>query len=101
VGITRTAPLGGGFGRLTQQCRDVARLGLAQVRIDALLGQRLFIVLDVLGNTGIEHANADIEQLGLGNVDDRLLGLDFRNGLGLAGDAPGERQRRREDACRK
>ena len=90
------APLRRAFERLAQQRRDVARFGLAQVGIDALLGQRLFVVLDVLRNARIEDADADVEQLGLGNVHRGLLGLDLRNGLGFAGDATGERERRRE-----
>ena len=39
------APLRGFFERRAQQRRHVARLGLAQIRIDALLGERLVVVL--------------------------------------------------------
>ena len=90
------APLRRGLERLAQQRRDVARLGLAQVGIDALLGERFVVVLDVLRDARVEDANADVEQLVLGDVHRGLLGGDLRNGLGFAGDAAGEQQRRRE-----
>ena len=78
------APLRGLFERRAQQRRHVTRFGLAQVGVDALLGERLVVVFDVLGDAGVEHANADVEQFGLGDVHRGLLGRDLRDGLDFA-----------------
>ena len=87
------APLRGLFERGAQQRRHVARLGLAQIRIDALLGERFVVAFEILGNARVEYANADVEQFGLRDVHRGLLGRDLRDWLDLGGDAAREQHR--------
>ena len=98
--MTRTAPHCAVSSSVARSSvGHVARFGLAQVGIDAFLGESFVVVFDVLRNARIEHANADVEQLGLGNVHRGLLGRDLRDRLGLAGDAAREQHRHRQ--CRR
>ena len=58
------APLAGALQRVADQHRDVARLGLAHVREDAVL----FLLLLVLRHVRVEQPHADVEQLVLGDL---------------------------------
>jgi hypothetical protein len=90
AGSTRTWPhWTGAFERIAQHDRHVARLRLAHIREHALL----LLLFRALRNVRIEHADADVEQLGLGHLDGCLGRRDaFHRSLVLH-DATAEQHR--------
>ncbi len=89
------APLRTAFERIAQHDREIARLGLAHLGIDALLRQRIFIGGNLCGNAGIERMHHDVEPLLGGNLAHRLLRIYLGQRLDVFDDAAREQR-----ACR-
>ncbi len=85
-----SSPLPGGFERTAQQRRGVVRFGLADLGIDALLGQSLFVTGQPRRNSRVEGMHADVEPLVIGYLPGRLDRVHLQQGLGLFHDAATE-----------
>ncbi len=83
-------PLSGGLQRAAQQRGGVVGLGVTDLGLDALLGQRFLVVLQLRRHAWIKRVHADVEPLLVRNLTIGLDRVDLRKGLGLVDDAPAE-----------
>ncbi len=84
------SPLPGRFERTAQQGRGVVRFGLADLGVDALLGQSLFVIGQLRGNSRVEGVHSHVEPLVVGYLPRRLDRVHFQQRLGLFHDAATE-----------
>ena len=87
------SPLSRGLERAAQLRGHVARLGLADIGVDALLVERLGV--QVGRDARVERVHDDVEQLILRDLPVRLDEVELGQGLGFLHDAAARREQRR------